>query len=131
MIQPNASSSMPSSSNGPRSQISDYVVNIFNAKCSEMETELKLRGRGCWRVAALQNKLVFIGGWVSGCNHLSSRGDPMDPLTGRVSPLPDLINARQWPACVATENETFVFSDSRWNAPAVYSREVYESASGR
>ncbi|VUZ56229.1 unnamed protein product [Hymenolepis diminuta] len=135
---------MPSSSILPRSQISegaerlaelknqngDTVANVFNAKCSEVETEVKLRGRGCWRVVAFQNNLVFIGGWESECNHLPSRVDPMDPLTGRVLPLPDLIDARKRPVCVATENEIFVFTDFRLNAPAVYSREVYESASG-
>ncbi|VUZ56232.1 unnamed protein product [Hymenolepis diminuta] len=77
------------------------------------------------------DKLVFIGGWESGCNHLTSRVDSMDPLVGRVSPLTDLINARQRLACVATKNEMFVFTDSWLNAPAVYCREVYESASGR
>ncbi|VUZ38802.1 unnamed protein product [Hymenolepis diminuta] len=108
---------------GPRSQTSEYVHFHFNllAKCSEVETELKLGGRGY--------KLVFIGGWESGCNHLSSRVDSMDPLAGRVSPLTDLINARQRPAYVATKNEMFVFTDFPWNALAVYSREVYESAS--
>ncbi|VUZ52652.1 unnamed protein product [Hymenolepis diminuta] len=73
----------------------------------------KWRGRECWLVVAFQNKLVFIGGSDSGCNHLSSRVDSMDPLTSRVSSLSDLINACQRPACVATENEIFVFTDSR------------------
>ncbi|VUZ44084.1 unnamed protein product [Hymenolepis diminuta] len=118
---------------GPRSQTSEYVFFHFNllAKCSNVKTELKLGGGGCWRVVAYQNKLVFIGGWESGCNHLSSRVDSMDPLTGRVSPITDLIDARQRPTCVATENEIFVFTDFRWNALAVYCGEVYESASER
>ncbi|VUZ47604.1 unnamed protein product, partial [Hymenolepis diminuta] len=56
----------------------------------------------------------------------------MDPSTGRVSPLPNMLNARKWPASVTTENEIFVFSDGMvLDSPGVYSSEVYEASSGR
>ncbi|VUZ44087.1 unnamed protein product [Hymenolepis diminuta] len=43
-----------------------------------------------------------------------------------------MLNARKWPASVTTENKIFVFSDGMvLDSPGVYSREVYESASGR
>ncbi|VUZ44096.1 unnamed protein product [Hymenolepis diminuta] len=56
----------------------------------------------------------------------------MDPSTGRLSPLPNVLNARKWPASVTTENKIFVFSDGMvLDSPGVYSSEVYEPASGR
>ncbi|VUZ38795.1 unnamed protein product, partial [Hymenolepis diminuta] len=60
----------------------DTVVSIFNAECSDLETELKLTHRICWRIGSFQNKIVFIGGFVEGGdNPWSSRVDLMDPST--------------------------------------------------
>ncbi|VUZ42748.1 unnamed protein product, partial [Hymenolepis diminuta] len=59
------------------------VVSIFNAECSDLETELKLPDRICWRIGSFQNKMVFICGWEEGRdNPWSSRVDLMDPSTG-------------------------------------------------
>ncbi|VUZ48095.1 unnamed protein product [Hymenolepis diminuta] len=56
----------------------------------------------------------------------------MDPSTGRLSPLPNMVNPKKWPAFVTTENKIFVFSDGMvLDSPGVYSSEVYEAASGR
>ncbi|VUZ47603.1 unnamed protein product [Hymenolepis diminuta] len=111
----------------------DTVVSIFNSECSDLEIELKLPDRICWRIGSFQNKILFIGGWEEGRdNPWSSKVDLMDPSTGRVSPLPNMLNARKWPASVTTENEIFVFSDGMvLDSPGVYSSEVYEASSGR
>ncbi|VUZ38688.1 unnamed protein product, partial [Hymenolepis diminuta] len=84
----------------------DTVVSIFNAECSDLETELKLPDRICWRIGSFQNKILFIGGWEEGRdNPWSSRVELMDLSTGRLSPLPNMVNARKRPASVTTENE--------------------------
>ncbi|VUZ56646.1 unnamed protein product [Hymenolepis diminuta] len=56
----------------------------------------------------------------------------MDPSTGRLSPLLNMLNAMKWPASVTTENKIFVFSDGMvLDSPGIYSSEVYEAVSGR
>ncbi|VUZ43748.1 unnamed protein product, partial [Hymenolepis diminuta] len=138
--EPIASSSMPTISTEPKGQNPESRerlaiferrnnvtrLSIYNAECSKVETELKLPYSECTKVLAFQNKLVFIGG-----NPDSKRVGMIDPSTGRVSSLPNMINARHFPACEATENEIFVFSSFSRNSPGVYLSEVYETASGR
>ncbi|VUZ57306.1 unnamed protein product, partial [Hymenolepis diminuta] len=137
--EPIASSSMPSTSTGLKGQTVSRKrlvtcaplnnvtrLSIYNAECSKVETELKLPYSECTKVVAFQNKLVFIGG-----NPDSQRVGIIDPSTGRVSSLPNMINARHFPACEATENEIFVFSSFSRNSPGAFLSEVYETASGR
>ncbi|VUZ48117.1 unnamed protein product, partial [Hymenolepis diminuta] len=50
----------------PKVVFCDIVVSIFNSECSDLEIELKLPDRICWRIGSFQNKIVFIGGWKEG-----------------------------------------------------------------
>ncbi|VUZ48080.1 unnamed protein product [Hymenolepis diminuta] len=76
----------------------DYIENklqiyILNPECSEVEIEHQLP------IEEMRNFISYIvrqtgfHGWLDE-NHHHNRMDPMDPLTGRMSPLSDLINAR-------------------------------------
>ncbi|VUZ38689.1 unnamed protein product [Hymenolepis diminuta] len=89
------------------------VVSIFNAECSDLETELKLPDRIYWCIGSFHNKIAFIGDWEEGRDiPWSSRVDLMDPSTGRLSPLPNM----------------------RWDGVGLSGRlfcEVYEASSGR
>ncbi|VUZ38652.1 unnamed protein product, partial [Hymenolepis diminuta] len=146
MEQPIASSSMPSSSieaNGqsPESQerlaIFEHKANttrvcILNPECTEVEIEHQLPLRGYTNIFPFQNKLVFIGDWLSEKEPGSRRVDLMDLSTGQVSPLPDMMNAICSPVGVGTENEIFVFgTEILSDSPERFSNEVYEVASGK
>ena len=75
------------------------------------------------------DKLAFVGG--GSARNPSARVDLMDPSTGAVTHLPDMLHARAWPACVANEDELFVFSDWLFIMPGAFKSEVYEGASAR
>ncbi|VUZ38576.1 unnamed protein product [Hymenolepis diminuta] len=64
----------------------DTVVSILNSEFSDLETELKLPDRICWRIGSFQNKIIFIEGWEEGRdNPRSSSVDLMDPSTSGLS----------------------------------------------
>ncbi|VDL64208.1 unnamed protein product [Hymenolepis diminuta] len=70
----------------------------------------------------------FFGGYQSEYNPDSRGIHLMDPSTGRVSSLSDLINGIRFPVGVTSENKIFVFDCL---SSDVYLSEDYEAASGR
>ncbi|VUZ56203.1 unnamed protein product, partial [Hymenolepis diminuta] len=107
-------------------------VCILNREYSEVEIELLFPERECTTVFTFQEKLVFMGRPRSKKEPGSRRVDLMDPSTGQVSSLSDMITARYFPFGVATENEIFVCDiEVILDSPDCFSKEVYEAALGR
>ncbi|VUZ44098.1 unnamed protein product, partial [Hymenolepis diminuta] len=97
-----------------------------------MEIEHQLPLRGYTNIFTFQDKLAFIGDYLSENESGSRRVDLMDISTGQLSSLPDMINAKWSPVGVATEDEIFVFGTEILSDSSVcFSNEVYEAALGR
>ncbi|VUZ44879.1 unnamed protein product [Hymenolepis diminuta] len=80
-------------------------VCILNAECTEVEIERQLALRGYTNIFTFQNKLAFIGDYLSENKPGSRRVDLMDVSTGQLLSLPDMMNAICSPVCVGIKNE--------------------------
>ncbi|KAM7533132.1 hypothetical protein Aperf_G00000121111 [Anoplocephala perfoliata] len=107
----------------------ETIVKIRKPKSAELETELKLRDWHCKTVISFQKKLAFIGGWKISEEGYTRSVDLMDPRTGGLSPLPEMLHGRCEPPCAASENHIFVFVD-RQTDPS-FTPEFYDSGSER
>ncbi|VUZ38786.1 unnamed protein product, partial [Hymenolepis diminuta] len=137
--EPIVSSSMPSTSTGPKRhtsvqerlavfgrQSNAIHVWVYNTECSKVDVKLEIPENRHTLIFAFQNKLVLIGG-----DHETRSVDLFDPSTGQISSLPDMIHSRHLPACETTESEIFVFSCFSRSSAGIFFSEVYETAFGR